>query len=571
MEKDFATSSYRYFLIWGICSSLSLTVCTIIDATLVGNLVGPNGLAVTNISTPVFLFYALLGITIGVGANVHIGRLLGASDIEKANRTFHSQFCLGLMVGLLTLSPLLFKDAYFSFLGVTDELYPLAKQYLGVVMWSAPVFIIYHILSFSVRSDSDPKLSAVASGVVIITNLTLDILFMKVFRWGIIGASSSLCIAELLGVSVLLTHFAKKHTLLKLGLSLPTLKDVKAFVFDGFGIGSGNIFNAVVMLVFNTLLLHNGVLGAMYVAIYGIIYTISTIPIGVFDGASGALSTVTAFLVGESDKDGIFSILKNALTVAVISGGTLTIICTLTSTSLVNFFGIRDNVSMASKALGIFSLGIIFTGINMVFTAFWQAIGRAKMAAAMSFFKNFLFLLIFGVFLIPSFNIMGLSLSYLSTEILCSLGILVVLFTSPSKKLIEEKYGSKGKSEERVYTIETESMAKISGDIESISEEWEIGIKESFVINFICEELLLNIIKFGLQNKDKKKSYYISIKLIEKGDDIVLRIRDNVREYNPFESEGDEIDKGVLNLIQKKTKYCDYQRKMVFNYLYLVI
>jgi two-component sensor histidine kinase len=97
-------------------------------------------------------------------------------------------------------------------------------------------------------------------------------------------------------------------------------------------------------------------------------------------------------------------------------------------------------------------------------------------------------------------------------------------------------------------------------------------MKQSFFINFVCEELLLNVIKFGLDDRNKKnKNYYVSIKLMEKDGDYVLRIRDNVSSYNPFESDGDEIDSGVLTLIQKKTIYCDYQRKMIFNYLYMVI
>lgn len=115
-------------------------------------------------------------------------------------------------------------------------------------------------------------------------------------------------------------------------------------------------------------------------------------------------------------------------------------------------------------------------------------------------------------------------------------------------------------------------MSEISGDLESLCDTWEIGMKQAFFINFICEELLLNIIKFGLDHKSKNnRSCYISIKLMEKNGDYVLRIRDNVSLYNPFESNGDEIDSGVLRLIQKKTKYCDYQRKMIFNYLYTII
>lgn len=574
MDTKFAGAAYKHFLIWGICASLAITVCTIVDATLVGNLVGPMGLAVANISTPVFLLYALFGITIGVGANVHIGRSLGASDVSGANRVFHSQLCFGLIVGLLSLSPLLFKDAYFSFLGVTEELYPLAEQYLTVVMWSAPVFVMYHILSVSVRTDSDPKLSAIASAVVIITNLTLDLLFMKVLNLGIIGASASLCIAEALGVLVLLTHFLKKRRLLTLRLVLPKLSEMGKFVYNGFGMGSANIFGAIVMLVFNTLLLRfGGESGALYVAIYGVIYTISTIPAGVFDGASGALSTVTAFFVGESDTDGIFAVLRKALSVAFIGGGILAVLCGVFSDSLVWFFGIKEATAIesASTAMRIFSISIIFSGINTIITAFWQSIGRAKFAGAMSVVRNCLLMLAVGALFIPNANIIGLSISYICTEVLCTLMIVGVLVFRSSKKYVSKKYGMTGKCFERSYLIEAESMAQISGDLEAVCEEWEIGMKQSFFINFICEELLLNVIKFGLDDEGKKKAYYISIKLMEKDGDYVLRIRDNVSMYNPFESEGDEIDSGVLKLIQKKTKYCDYQRKMIFNYLYMII
>ena len=106
MDTHFAKSAYRYFALWGILTSLAMTVCTIVDALLVGNLVGSDGLAVTNLSTPVFLSYALLGIMLGVGAGVKIGRALGASEIDEANRIFHSLLGVGLLVGVLCWLPL---------------------------------------------------------------------------------------------------------------------------------------------------------------------------------------------------------------------------------------------------------------------------------------------------------------------------------------------------------------------------------------------------------------------------------------------------------------------------------
>ncbi len=572
MNSRFAKSAYGYFMIWGICASMATTVCTLVDALLVGNLVGSAGLAVSNMSTPVFLFYALLGVTVGVGANIHIGRMLGASDVEGANRCFRRQLTLGLLIGALCLAPLTFKKAFLGFLGATGELYPLAERYLTVVLWSAPLFVLYHILSASVRTDSDPRLSAVASGVVIVTNLSLDLVFMKGLGWGILGASASLCIAEGLGVLVLLTHFLKKQSLLKLRLGLPGFRELRSFVANGFGVGSANIFQAAVMLVFNTLLLRFGEReGTLYVAAYGVIYTVSMIPFAVFDGASTALATVTAFFAGESDIRGIFSVRKRAVVLTVALGALLAVLCAAFSQPLVRFFGISDPAALepASRALGVFAVSIVFTGINTVITAFWQAIGRAKLSGGMSVLRNFVLMLGVGLALIGKLGLLGLSLTYICVEVLCSLLVLGTLVFSGSGKYVRERFGTAGRTFENNYSIRAESLEQISSDLERLCDEWDIGMKQAFFINFICEELLLNIIKFGM--KDTRKRYYIDIKLMERDGDYVLRIRDNVNMYNPFASTGDEIDAGVLKLIEKKAKFCDYQRKMIFNYLYLIL
>ena len=97
MEKKFAVNAYRMFLIWGIFSALGTAVSTLVDAVLIGNYIGSDGLAVTNIATPVFLFFALLSVTTAVGANVLIGQALGKSETEEANKLFHIQLTAGLV------------------------------------------------------------------------------------------------------------------------------------------------------------------------------------------------------------------------------------------------------------------------------------------------------------------------------------------------------------------------------------------------------------------------------------------------------------------------------------------
>ncbi len=573
MDTRFQYSAYRYFLIWGILSSLVLTISTFVDATLVGNIVGNEGLAVYNLCTPVFLFYALIGVTIGVGANVNIIRLLGKGKVEDANKVFHSELTLGLILALLSLSPFLFERAYASFLGVTDELYALSREYLDVAICAGPVFILYHILSASVRSDSDPSLCARASTVVCITNIVLDVVTMKILKIGIRGAAISLMAGECLGLLVLLTHFFKKNRLLNLSLKLPSFKDVWSYIAGGFGLGSAYVFSAVVMLFFNTMLLkYGGNNGTLAVAVYGVIYTLSTVPTAVFDGNASAMQTVISFLLGESDSDGIFAVLRRALVVITVISIVIVIIFSLLSGPIVTLFGISgtEAVREGSKALSLFMVSVIFGGINTTLTAFWVSIGRVKMSSVMSAVRNCVLLLLFGLILLPGRLNTGLALTYIITEMAATVIILLIYKFSPSRSYVNKNLSQVYRSFEKTYPIKKESMSEISADLERITEEWAIDVKRSFMINFISEELMLNIIKFAL-NESEKSGYYISIKLIDKKDDLVLRIRDNVREYNPFEAKGDEIDSGVLLLIKKKTKYADYQRKMVFNYFYTII
>ena len=136
---QFARGAYWYFLFWGVCSALGTTFSTLIDAILVGNLVGSDGLAVTSIATPVFLFYALLGMTLGVGANVKIGRALGSDYVEEANRIFHEVLLTGVLVGALCLAVVLpLRERMLDLLGAEDALRPLARQYLTVVFRLGP-------------------------------------------------------------------------------------------------------------------------------------------------------------------------------------------------------------------------------------------------------------------------------------------------------------------------------------------------------------------------------------------------------------------------------------------------
>ena len=103
------------------------------------------------------------------------------NHLKGVNRVFGSVLSVGLITGVLFAAvSLVFRSALCSLLGATPELLPQALQYLNVVFAFAPIYVLYNILSIAVRTDGAPKLAAISSAGVIVTNLSLDLLFMKV-------------------------------------------------------------------------------------------------------------------------------------------------------------------------------------------------------------------------------------------------------------------------------------------------------------------------------------------------------------------------------------------------------
>lgn len=571
IEDKFAVNAYITFLLWGIPAALGSALSTFADAALVGNYIGSGGLAAVNIATPVFLFYAFLGTTMAVGANVLIGNKIGQSDTDTAQKLFHALLISGLAISAVCVAAgVVFREKILIFLGAGGDTVNLAEGYAAVVFWCGGLFLFYHILSYSVRSDGAPKTAACASGVLIFLNISLDLIFLGVLKTGIAGASLSLCIATFCADVILLWHFAKKSAILHLGLSMPGRIVIRDFVKNGFGVGSAYLFQAVIMGVFNKLLAQSGALGTFYIAFFGILYTMSTFAYTFFDGASAALTPVLSIFAGEKDADSIEKVFRLAIKTALVSGLSVLAVYSIFAPDIIGFFGITDAArkEYAAGAFRIYAVSIVFSGCNVIVTSFWQNISRPKLSGLMSGLRNCLVLLAAGILLIPAWQIFGLALSYLCCEVFCLALAFYVRIADGSFPKLRKEYAEINRTYKKVYAVSTGSITELSSDLEELGKAWELDRKRMLFINLILEEIILNIVKFALTDE---KEHYIAVKLIDDRGTYIMCIRDDVAGYNPFETKGDAVDRAVIGMIKKKAKHYDYQRKLVFNYLYLVL
>ena len=157
------------------------------------------------------------------------------------------------------------------------------------------------------------------------------------------------------------------------------------------------------MLVFNTMLLKgNSENGTFSVAVFGVIYTMSTIPGAMFDGAGAAASTVISILGGEKDWKGMLAVYHDGLRIVAAAGMIMALFFAAGAKNILIFFGLNDGPALetAATAFRIYALSVALAGVNVVTTSFWQTIGKTRYASGLSVLRNFVLMLAAGFFLI---------------------------------------------------------------------------------------------------------------------------------------------------------------------------
>ena len=109
---------------------LVMSLNILIDTIFVGNWIGTTAIAAINIVLPVSFFIAALGMAIGVGGSSVISRALGASDNQKALKTFGNQITLTLILTItLVVFGLTYQSQIIPIFGGKGSIFSLAKIY----------------------------------------------------------------------------------------------------------------------------------------------------------------------------------------------------------------------------------------------------------------------------------------------------------------------------------------------------------------------------------------------------------------------------------------------------------
>ena len=352
------TTFWRY--LWSsILISLSASIGTIVDGIIVGNLIGEKGVSAINLTTPVLQFMATISLVLAAGAGILLGFTLGKGEMQRVRKIFNMSMEGSLLVGLvLGLSGLFYNNTIASAICQNQELLAYTQDYLQVMLLGAPAYMLMWAISTLIGVDGSPRLASVALVIDNVVNLCLDVVFMKVFGWGIAGSSLASVIGHIVGIGIMCHHFCKKENHLFLTWK-NDISEWKNIISQGAPLAIASICLTLLLLSANHIFLKTQ--GESGLFIFAICMNLLQIYNLFLAGTCRTLQSLGAIQIGKQNKKGFLLVLKKSLMFITVSMATTCLLISLFPEVIIQTFGGSDQslLTESKHILRIFAISFI--------------------------------------------------------------------------------------------------------------------------------------------------------------------------------------------------------------------
>ena len=168
-----------------------------VDSLIVGNFLGRDALAAVSSSGP--LIFLLVGFFNGIamGAGVVISKYFGAKDYENLRKTVHTDVAFGLVAGaLLTVLGMILTPQILERIGTPESVMPNSIAYFRTYFAGSLAFVMYNIATGILQAVGDSKHPLYYLIFSSIVNVVFDLLFVRVFHWGVWSAALATVISQ---------------------------------------------------------------------------------------------------------------------------------------------------------------------------------------------------------------------------------------------------------------------------------------------------------------------------------------------------------------------------------------
>tara|TARA_Y100001936_G_scaffold172234_1_gene168580 strand:- start:151 stop:1305 length:1155 start_codon:yes stop_codon:yes gene_type:complete len=249
-----------------------------------------------------------MGLSFGLGNGVtaSIARFIGAEDKVNADNSAEHALAFAFIIStVLTLSGLFYGKRILSFMGCTNEILPLAWDYLRISCYGISFGVFSGFFRSILAGEGEMKLPMIVAGLGTVLNTILDPIFIFYLDYGVSGAAWATTISQIIVWCIFVyMFFIKDQTYVQFKLKdfSPSSYIMLDIVKVGVPVSMSMIVMALGQLVFNRLLVKFSTSAVAAYQIGGRIDMLVFLPIF---GIASALTTIIGMFYGANEIDKI--------------------------------------------------------------------------------------------------------------------------------------------------------------------------------------------------------------------------------------------------------------------------
>lgn len=388
------------FAIPSIIGMLVSALYNIIDQLFIGQKVGIDGNAATNIAFPLTTLCIACALLFGIGGASCFNLSLGKGDEKRAAYFAGCSASMQIVVGaVLFIATEIFLYPILHLCGAQGGIVEeYAASYVRITAIGFPFLILTTGGGNLMRADGSPSMTMLCNIIGAVINIILDSLFVLVFDWGMAGAAWATVIGQLISAIIVLTYF-KRFKTVKLNMKhfIPRLKYLQQIVLIGMAAFFNQIAIMAVNVVLNQLLRTYGnesIYGAtVTIASAGIVMKVFQVFFSFIIGLSQGSQPIESYNYGARKYDRVRGALLFTLGIGGILSVAAAVIFQVFPAEILTLFGKGDAAYMefGVRFFRIFLLAVVVDFFQPIVSTFFTSIGKAYKGVFLSLTRQFLF------------------------------------------------------------------------------------------------------------------------------------------------------------------------------------
>ncbi len=402
---------------------LVMALYNVVDTIFVGRGVGTDAIGGLTIVFPFQIIVMAFANMIGIGTASVVSRNLGSGNRDRACTAGGNAFAVSIGFGLLvTILGYTLLNPILRLFGATPVLLGYAREYLSVIL-AGTVFITFAMsTNHIVRAEGKATVAMLTMVLGAVANIILDPIFIFGLKMGIRGAALATVISQFLSFCFLLLFYLSGRSSLK--IRPIHLKAVGGVLKEIFALGVPAFIRqggmSLVLILVNNLLGRYG--GDIYISVFGVIFRILHFVLMPLSGLVQGFQPITGYNYGAGKIDRVKYGVRLTLLISSALAVAGFLILSLLPGPIFRIFSTDSNLIRAGMpVLRVVVLIVPLIGIQMIGSAYFQAVGKARPAFFLGLSRQFIFLLPMMIVLPLAFGLWGVFAAFPAADFLSSL------------------------------------------------------------------------------------------------------------------------------------------------------